>query len=241
MREVRVTGRRLGFWRRFAVALVKPALLLLTRRTWRGWEHIPAEGGVILVANHISQADPLAIAHFVYDSRRWPSFLAKDSLFTIPVVGWLLSAVGQIPVKRGSADAAKALDAAVDWLRRGESLIIYPEGTTTREPDLWPMRGKTGIARLWLSTGVPVIPIVTWGPQRLYDPRTPKVHLRFRTPVTVVAGPPLDLSRWDGVDPDAKTLAELTEHVMLHLRDMVAEVRGAPAPVLFNPVKGERA
>jgi len=236
-----VTRRRLGFWRRFAVSVVKPPLLVLTRRTWAGAEHIPPQGGVILVANHISQADPLAIAHFVYDARRWPSFLAKDSLFTIPVLGWLLNAVGQIPVKRGSADAAKALDAAVDWLRRDQSLIIYPEGTTTREPDLWPMRGKTGIARLWLATGVPVIPIVTWGPQRLYDPRTNKLRLRFRTPVTVVAGPPLDLSRFTGVQPDARTLGEITEHVMLHLRDMVAQVRGGTPPSLFTPTKGDRA
>jgi 1-acyl-sn-glycerol-3-phosphate acyltransferase len=229
-------------WRRFAVGVVKPSMLVLTRRTWAGQEHVPARGGVILVANHISQADPLAIAHFVYDARRWPSFLAKDSLFTIPVLGWLLREVGQIPVKRGTADAAKALDAAVDWLRRDESLIIYPEGTTTREPDLWPMRGKTGIARLWLATGVPVVPIVTWGPQKMYDPRTNKLRLRFRTPVTVVAGPPLDLSRWADARPDAQVLADITEHVMLHLRDMVSAVRGGtPAPPLFSPAKGERA
>jgi len=235
-----VAGRKLGVWRRFAVAVVKPSLLVLTRRTWAGQEHVPARGGVILVANHISHADPLAIAHFVYDARRWPSFLAKDSLFTIPVLGWLLRAVGQIPVKRGTTDAAKALDAAVDWLRRDESLIIYPEGTTTREPDLWPMRGKTGIARLWLATGVPVIPVVTWGPQRMYDPRTNKLRLRFRTPVTVVAGPPLDLSRWAGAEPGAEVLADLTEHVMLHLRDMVAAVRGGTPPPLFTPVRGDR-
>ena len=237
-----MAGRRLGFWRRFAVGVVKPPLLVLTKRTWAGREHLPAEGGVILVANHISQADPLAIAHFVYEARRWPSFLAKDTLFAVPVLGWLLRTVGQIPVKRGTSDAAKALDAAVDWLRRGESLIIYPEGTTTREPDLWPMRGKTGIARLWLATGVPVIPIVTWGPQHLHDPRTEKWRLRLRAPVTVVAGPALDLSRWSGAEPTAQTLGELTEHVMLRLRDMVAEVRGGTPPPLFSarPTEGER-
>jgi 1-acyl-sn-glycerol-3-phosphate acyltransferase len=239
-----VASRKLGLWRRFAVGVVKPSMLVLTRHTWAGQEHVPTTGGVILVANHISHADPLAIAHFVYEAKRWPSFLAKDSLFAVPVLGALLRAVGQIPVKRGTTDAAKALDAAVDWLRRGESLIIYPEGTTTREPDLWPMRGKTGIARLWLSTRVPVVPLVTWGPQRMYDPRTEKLRLRFRTPVTVVAGPPLDLSRWAGASADSRTLNDLTEHIMLRLRDMVAEVRGGTPPPLFSPVqstKGERA
>jgi 1-acyl-sn-glycerol-3-phosphate acyltransferase len=98
------------------------------------------------------------------------------------------------------------------------------------------MRGKTGVARLWLMTGAPVVPVVMWGPQRIFDVRTKKLRLRPRTPVTVVAGPPLDLSRWAGRDPSTQVLGEVTEEIMLRLRDMLAEVRGEPAPPeLFTP------
>jgi 1-acyl-sn-glycerol-3-phosphate acyltransferase len=230
-----VARRRLGFWRRLAVILVKALTTPMTRRTWSGMEHIPAGGGTIFAANHISHADPFVVGHYVYDAGRWPQFLGKASLFSLPVIGPFLSAVRQIPVHRGTADAIKALEAAVAAVKDGQTVIIYPEGTTTREPDLWPMRGKTGVARLWLATGAPVIPIVMWGPERIFDPRTRRLRLRPRTPVTVVAGPPLDLSRWHGAEPTGATLGEITEAIMLQLRDMLAEIRGGTAPALYAP------
>lgn len=236
-----MSKRRLGFWRRFAVAVVKPPLLVLTRRTWSGMEHIPASGGAILVANHVSHADPLVGAHFVYDAGRWPQFLGKASLFEIPVLGWLLRKVRQIPVYRGTVDAAKALEAAVEAVKAGDAVIIYPEGTTTREPDLWPMRGKTGVARLVQETGAPVVPIVMWGPERIFDPRTHKLRLRLRTPVTVVAGPPLDLSGWAGAAPTTAVLHQMTDDIMLHLRDMLAEIRAGTPPELWTPAAARRA
>src|SRR5690606_25577568 len=106
-----VGRRRLGFWRRGAVVVVKPLLVALTRRDWRGMANIPAEGPVIIVANHMSHADPLVLAHYVYDSGRWPAFLAKASVFKFPVIGPWLRAVDQIPVYRGTVDAGKALEA----------------------------------------------------------------------------------------------------------------------------------
>jgi 1-acyl-sn-glycerol-3-phosphate acyltransferase len=236
-------------WRRFSVSLVKPMMAVLTRRDWRGAEHIPATGGVILVANHVSHFDPLVLANFVYDSGRWPRFLAKVSLFTLPVIGFLMRGAQQIPVQRGTADAARALDAAIAAVNAGKAIIIYPEGTTTRDPDLWPMRGKTGIARLVLATGAPVVPIVLWGPQRVYDPRTSRLRLRPRTPVTVVAGPPIDLSTWTGRGlATPQDLGELTETVMRRLRESLAEVRGEPVPAVasrpqarIRPATGEQA
>jgi len=236
-----VARRRLGFWRRLTVALVKPPLTVMTRRDWRGLENIPAHGPAIIVANHNSHADPLVLAHFVYDAGRWPAFLAKSTLFEMKVIGPLLGAVEQIPVYRGTADAAAALDAAVSGVKAGKVVIIYPEGTTTKEPDLWPMRGKTGVARLWLSTGAPVIPVVTWGSATLFDPRTRKLRPVPRTPVTVVAGPPLDMSAFEGRAPTAAALSEITEHVMLRLRDMLAEIRGGPPPPLWSRNGGSRA
>lgn len=229
--------RNIGFWRRVAVVLIKPTLGVMITRTDAGLDSVPQSGGVIFVANHLSHVDPLIIAEFVYDAGRWPQFLAKSSLFRIPVLGPYLSAVRQIPVHRGTVDAAKAIEAAVTALDKGESVIIYPEGTTTKEPELWPMRGKTGIARLWLTTGVPVVPVVMWGPQQLFDPRTKKVRLRPRTPVTVAAGPPIDLSAFAGSAPTTAVLNQITEVIMLHLRDMLAEVRGGTPPPLYTPTR----
>jgi 1-acyl-sn-glycerol-3-phosphate acyltransferase len=230
-----VARRKLGFWRRLVWAVVKPTLTVLTKRTWSGMEHVPASGGVILVANHISHADPLVYSHFLYDAGRWPQFLAKQSIFDVPLLGRLLHQVRQIPVQRGSVDAAKALEAAVAAVNAGGGVIFYPEGSTTKEPDLWPMRGKTGAARLALLTGAPVVPLVTWGPERIFDPRTKAVRIRPRMPVTVVAGAPVDLSRWAGAEPSKAVLHEMTDAIMERLRAMVAEVRGAAAPPIFDP------
>ena len=233
-------ARRLGLWRRVAVIVVKPTMTVLARRDWRGMANIPGSGGVIVVANHMSHADPLALAHYVYDAGRWPAFLAKASMFRVPVVGRIIAGAGQIPVTRGTIDAAKALEAAIAAVRAGECVIIYPEGTTTKEPDLWPMRGKTGAARLWLETGVPVIPIAMWGPQRLFDPRTKKLRPKPGTPVTVVAGPAVDLGRWRGAAPTSAVLHEITNHMMLTLRAMVAEIRGEEPPELWSPAIAKR-
>ncbi|BCJ72767.1 1-acyl-sn-glycerol-3-phosphate acyltransferase [Catellatospora sp. IY07-71] len=226
--------RRLGFWQRFAVCLVKPPMIALTRRDWRGWEHVPAEGGVILAVNHVSHADPFTTAHYVYDSGRWPQFLGKESVFRIPLAGRILHWCKQIPVHRGTADAVKALDAAVDAVREGACVVIYPEGTTTKEPELWPMRGKTGVARLALATGAPVIPVATWGPEKIFDPRTKKVRLLPKIPVSLWAGPPVDLSKWAGAEPTGAVLNEMTDAVMLRLRDMLAEIRGETPPPLWG-------
>jgi 1-acyl-sn-glycerol-3-phosphate acyltransferase len=230
-----VAGRRLGFWRRFIVALVKPVLTIWTRRTWTGMEHLAGEGGIIIAPNHISHADPLVVGHFIYDAGRWPQYLAKASLFRVPVIGWLLHQVRQIPVERGTAEAAKSLEAMAAAVKDGGAVVIYPEGTTTRDPELWPMRGKTGVARLALTTGAPVIPVAMWGAERMFDPRTTKLNLRPRIPVSVVAGPPVDLSRWTGAAPSHAVLAEVTDEIMLRVRDLLVEIRGGTPPPLWSP------
>ncbi|MFI6240644.1 lysophospholipid acyltransferase family protein [Micromonospora sp. NPDC050795] len=226
--------RSLGFWQRFAVWLVKPVMTVWTRRTWRGQEHLHGDGGMIIVANHISHADPLVSAHFIYDSGRWPQYLGKASVFRVPVVGWILHRCRQIPVERGSVDAVRSLDALVAALDEGGAVVIYPEGTTTRQPELWPMKAKTGAARLALATGAPVVPVVMWGPERIFDPRTTRVSLRPRIPVTVAAGEPIDLSRWVDAQPTRATLEEMTDTIMLRLRDMLAEIRGGTPPPLWE-------
>src|SRR5439155_19713014 len=134
---------------------------------------------------------PFVVAHYVYKSGRWPQFLAKSTLFKNRLFGPLLRAVRQIPVYRGTADAVKSLEEAIAAVQAGDAVIIYPEGTTPKSGQFWPQRGKTGVARLWLQTGAPVIPVVTWGPQTVFDPRPDKLRMRRRTPITGVAGPPV--------------------------------------------------
>jgi 1-acyl-sn-glycerol-3-phosphate acyltransferase len=112
--------------------------------------------------------------------------------------------------------------------------VIYPEGTTTREPDLWPMRGKTGAARLALVTGAPVIPVANWGAETVFDPRTNRLKVHARTPVTVAAGKPIDLSQWAGANPSRVVLEQMTEAIMLDIRDLIGEVRHAPPPALYD-------
>lgn len=221
---------RRGFWLRVAESVVRPLVWVFTKAESRGYEHIPASGPAILAVNHISYADPMVIARYVFDRPREIRFLAKSSLFNIPVLGFLMRRLEQIPVHRASRDAEKALHAAVERLRSGEAPIVYPEGTCTKEPALWPMRGKTGVARLWYATGAPVIPIAQWGAQRIHHPVTNRVRLRVRTPVVVSAGPPVDLSAFVGTEPTAERLKEVTEVIMRRLRDDVAALRGEPAP-----------
>ncbi|GLY94570.1 lysophospholipid acyltransferase family protein [Actinoplanes sp. NBRC 103695] len=226
---------RLGFWRRLAVAIVLPVLKVWTSKTWRGADNLPAGGGVILVANHASHFDPLVISYFLYDNGRWPRFLAKASLWKVPLFGPFLKKVKQIPVERGSVEAVKSLDALVDALNDGGTVVIYPEGTTSKEPDLWPMRGKTGAARLALKTGAPIIPLANWGAYQIYDSRTKKIGLKPRRPVAAIAGPPIDLGRWQGQEPTRQVLEEITEHIMLTIRDQLGEIREGTPPPLYQP------
>jgi 1-acyl-sn-glycerol-3-phosphate acyltransferase len=237
-----VAQRGLGFWQRFAAVVVLPVLRVWTKPTWTHQEHIPATGGVIIVPNHASHFDPLVVAHYIYDADRWPRFLTKASLWNVPVVGPFLTKVKQIPVERGSVEAVKSLDVLIDAVQQGGAVVIYPEGTTTKEPDLWPMRGKTGAARLALITGAPVIPVANWGAYRIFDARTGKLKLGIRVPVSVTAGPPVDLSRWAGASPTRAALEEMTEAIMLDIRGLVADLRGEePPPLYARPTKSKEA
>ncbi len=228
--EVRVRRGKLGFWLRLAVCILKPLLTVFTAHEWRGRDHVPATGGVIITFNHISYADPPITAHFVYDLPRVPRFLAKESLFRMPLVGRVVGGAGQIPVYRGTAGASSSLREAKKALGRGEAVIIYPEGTVTKDPGLWPMVAKTGAARLALETGAPVIPVAQWGAQRIFDGRSKTLRLRPRTPVEIVAGPPVDLSPWAGKPITNALLREATEAIMARIRDQLAEIRGETPP-----------
>lgn len=221
---------RVGPYLRFAACIVVPFVRVFTKRRHSGVEHMPATGGVLVAANHLSHFDPFPSAVFVWEAGRVPRFLGKSSVFKVPLVGRLLYGCGQIPVHRGTADASKALTAAVDALNSGEAVVVYPEGTLTRDPDLWPMVAKTGIARLALSTGVPVIPVAQWGAQNILWPYSKQFKLLPRKRVELTAGPPVDLSRWLGAEPSAQVLREMTDAIMRDVTALLAGLRGEPAP-----------
>lgn len=236
---------RIGFWYRLAVVILKPPLLLLTKRRWRGFENVPPTGGVILACNHISHVDPLTLADAImFSTKRMPKFLAKSTLFKgNGLVGRTLRGTGQIPVRRNTADASLALADAVKALDSGELVAIYPEGTVSRDPDKWPMAARTGVARLALLSGAPVIPVAQWGAQEILDSyRRKGLRLLPRHAVEVVAGPPVDLSPWMGRELTADVLREATDAVMGALRGMLEEIRGEKAPdTVFHWSDGRRS
>lgn len=226
-----------GFWVRVCIVIFYPVTWLVGRRCFAGLEHIPAQGPGLVVCNHLSHFDPLYTAVFVHRCGRIPRFLAKSSLWKVPVVGRMLDAAQQIPVYRDSVEAGESLRAGEQALDEGKLVLIYPEGTLTHDPQHWPMRARTGVARLALARDVPVVPVVHWGTHRIYGKRFRPVP---RTQVVVRAGEPVDLSAYRGRPADAVLLREVTDLVMGRVRDLLAEVREETPPAGFHPARPRR-
>jgi 1-acyl-sn-glycerol-3-phosphate acyltransferase len=232
------TGYPLGtnIYFRGAAKIVIPILVALTKRDWRGAENLPQSGPIIVVSNHISYADPLIFAHFLYKNGRAPRFLGKASVFKIPVIGKIIAGSGQIPVERETKNASHALSHAIAFLKAGHCLGVYPEGTLTRDHDTWPMRAKTGIARLAIITQVPVVPCAQWGAQELLPTYGKKIKLFPRTKVHVWAGKPLTFEKWIGKENDPEALEEATRYVMSAITEILEHIRGEKAPAkIFDP------
>jgi 1-acyl-sn-glycerol-3-phosphate acyltransferase len=221
--------RRTGTYRA-ASGVVRLLVRSFTRPSWSGTAHVPSSGGVVLVANHLSFLDPLVLGAFVDELGRQPRFLAKSELFSVPLFGRVLRATGQIPVQRATVSAVKAYEDAVAAVRRGECVVVYPEGTLTRDPERWPMRGRTGVARIALVTRAPVVPVAQWGVQDVLPPWSRRLRLLPRHDVRVVAGPPVDLSDLYDREPDAELLMLVTERLMAAVTDLLSEVRGESPP-----------
>ena len=213
-------------------ATVIPALWLLARIEREGTANVPREGGFVIAPNHTSNLDPIVVGAVVYQAGRSPHFLGKASLWKVPVVRSLLRATRQIPVYRGEVtrdnDPLRSAMAAVR--EDGRGVIVYPEGTLTRDPHLWPMRGKTGAVRLALATGVPLIPAAQWGTERLLPPYARFLRPIPRKRIVVRFGQPVDLSAYAGRDLDGRTLLEATELVMSAITALVAELRNEAPP-----------
>lgn len=234
--SVRKVQSERGWAVNFVVATVKPTASLITKRTWIDGEKIPASGGCIVVANHISHIDPLLTALFVWDHGRIPRYLAKNSLFRTTFVGRVLSSARQIPVERLSKNAISAYDAAVRAVNDGECVVIYPEGTLTRDPALWPMSAKSGAARIALATGVPVIPVAHWGAQDLLYPYAARPDLFPRKRITMKAGDPVPLDDLRALPQTPQVVHDTTERLMDALTGLVADLRGEEPPATrFDP------
>ena len=233
-------GKPLGItgWFRFGAAVLRPLLNLVAKRDWRGAENLPKSGAAIAVCNHISYLDPLTFTHFLFNNGRAVRYLAKASVFKVPFVGRVLLGAGQIPVERETSNATDALQHAIAFLKAGHLLGVYPEGTLTRDENYWPMKAKTGIARLAILSKVPVIPCAQWGAQEILPAYSKKIKLFPRTKVTVVAGKPLDFSKWYGKENDPVALEEATAFVMQAITNLLEDIRGEKAPAeVFDPKK----
>ena len=210
-------------WYRFAVLTLRPPIALWFNWRFEGMEHIPREGPVLVAANHISYFDPLAHGYMLVRAGRRPRYLAKKELYGNWFLRRLLTGAKQIPVARGTGSAAP-VETASKALKDGEVVVVYPEGTVTKNPDFTPMQAKTGIGRLALATDVPVLPIAVWGSQNVWQ-RDGARSLAFGRPIWLKAGPPLDFSRFDGQESDPTGVREATDTVMDELSRLVTDLR----------------
>ncbi|MGX7826885.1 lysophospholipid acyltransferase family protein [Actinokineospora sp. 24-640] len=198
--------------------LLGPLLRIFFRPRIEGKENIPAEGGALLASNHLAVSDSFFLPLMV---DRRVTFPAKIEYFTEPglkgrLKKWFFRGVGQIPIDRSGASAAQAaLDTGVRLLREGNLMGIYPEGT--RSPDGRLYRGKTGVARIALQAGVPVVPVAMFGT----DKANPIGSKMWRpTRIRIKVGKPLDFSRYAGLDGDRFVERSITDEIMYALMEL---------------------
>jgi 1-acyl-sn-glycerol-3-phosphate acyltransferase len=199
-------------------SILEPTLGVLFRPEVEGLEHVPDEGPAIIASNHLSFSDSIFMPLVV--SRR-VTFLAKSEYFTGKGIkgrttATLFRALGQVPVDRSGGKAGEeALTTGLEILDQGELLAIYPEGT--RSPDGRLYRGRTGIARLALESGVPVIPVAMVNTDKIQPPGKvlPKIMR-----VGIKFGEPLNFQRYEGMSQDRFVLRSITDEIMYSLMEM---------------------
>ncbi len=203
------------FYWMLKMVFVGPLLRLLFRPQVEGLEHIPADGAAILASNHLSFSDSIFLPLVL---ERRVTFLAKSDYFTgTGVKGRLTAAffrgVGQLPIDRSGGKASEAaLNAGLKVLDAGDLLGLYPEGT--RSPDSRLYRGRTGVARMALTAGVPVIPVAMIDTDKAQP--TGQIIPNIRQ-VGVKIGKPLDFSRYEGMEGDRFVLRSITDEIMYEL------------------------
>ena len=198
-----------------------PPLRFWFRLSFEHLDRIPRSGPAIVACNHISYLDPLTNGDAIVRARRRPRFLAKEDLFRIPLVGRALRGAGQIPVSRGRRDRS-SLDLALAALERGEVIVVYPEGTVTKRDDGLPMEGKTGLVRVALASGVPIIPMASWGSRAVWQ-KSGRGSLRFGRPIWTTVGEPISLPA--APDGGQVELRALTGEVMEAITRLAVDLR----------------
>ncbi|MFG6445393.1 lysophospholipid acyltransferase family protein [Microbacterium sp. P07] len=218
--------------------VVEPLTAIFAKIEIENPEKLPREGSYVLAPNHYSNFDPMVVAVAVWRIGRAPSFMAKESLFRVPVLGWALRATRMVPVSRSSsASAARdTIRGSEQLVKDGRGVVVYPEGTLTRDPDLWPMRGKTGAVRLALAGGVPLVPMAQWGVQEIM-PRYGKLRLwPLRRRVRVVLGDPVDIVAHGADLTRPATLVAATDLLMDRIAELLGPLReGTPPAQRWNP------
>jgi 1-acyl-sn-glycerol-3-phosphate acyltransferase len=217
------------FW--VLAGLFVPIGSMLARFRVVDGDKLPRTGAYILTPNHYSEIDPIMVGIVTWRLGRLPRYLAKESLFRVPVLGWLMRRSGQVPVSRGgAARGAAPLQAAQKIAEEGRIVVIYPEGSLTRDPDMWPMRGKSGAARMALEHDLPVIPMAHWGTQQVMARYAKKISWFPRKTIDVKVGDPVDLSAFRGRPLDNSTLNEATAVIMEAITALLEDLRGEKAP-----------
>jgi 1-acyl-sn-glycerol-3-phosphate acyltransferase len=226
-------------WRRFTTIILPPLIRGIMKPEVSGQEHLRREGGMIVAGNHLSYADWPAMALFSYEAGQYPVFTIKSPVFDVKYLGSIMHKLGQLPVYRGRADAALVLRDAEQRIARGACVIFYPEGTASRDPDHWPMVARTGVARLALSTGGPVIPVACWGAQVILPYGDKRPRLFPRKTVKIAAGPQVDLSAYAGQPLSAEVLRGATNAIMADVTRLLGGLRGEDPPAVpYDPRAG---
>ena len=227
-----ITSKEMTLAVRIVAGILAPIVRLMFKVQVEGMEKLPKSGAYILAPNHATNVDALAVAYLIYiKTKRAPHFLTKEKLFRIPLVGPILLAAGQIPVFRtGGQRNDDSLRVAHAYLQAGHSVCVFPEGTLTRDPDSWPMRGKTGAVRLALDSGVPVYPVGQWGSEKIMARYSSKFRPGFWKKVSFLVGDEIDLDRFRKPNPAPAEVLEATEVVMSAITKLVEQLRGEKAP-----------
>ena len=202
---------------------------------------MPQSGAFVLAPNHYSEIDPLVMGVAVWKLGRRAALPREGERSSrTRCSGWLLRTSGQIPVERdGGARATRRSARPSELVEKGRIVIIYPEGTLTRDPDLWPMRGKTGAVRIALERGIPVIPAAHWGTQAILpryaqeaQPVPAQAHRRDHRRAASTS------SQYRGKPLDQSTLLAATGELMDAITALLAELRGERAPAeRWDPAK----
>lgn len=235
-------GKPSIFW--IFVPTVLPFVSYLVKYIFHDRKKMLRTGPLIIAPNHYSNIDPIVMGVAVWHLGRNPRFMAKASILRIPVLGWLLRKSGQIPVERGGsvAKSQESLNAARDLVEHNRSVIIYPEGSLTRDPELWPMRGKSGAVRLALELDIPIQPMAHWGTQALMGRYSSKLSWKPRHRIHVKVGDAVDLSKYKGKPLSNDVLTAATADVMAAITALLEDLRNEKAPKdRWDPAKHGQA